>query len=88
MLELPGYVYEPGCSVDIPVALPTKSKIKAIITSADVLHSWAIPGLGIKMDACPGKANQIEFVIDRQGIYRGQCSEFCGVGHGFMPIVI
>jgi heme/copper-type cytochrome/quinol oxidase subunit 2 len=47
-----------------------------------------MPCIGIKIDACPGRVNQISFTIDKAGIYRGQCSEFCGLGHGFMPIVI
>jgi len=58
------------------------------VTSADVLHSWAIPSLGVKLDACPGRLNQTSIFIKRNGIYYGQCSEICGVNHGFRPIGI
>lgn len=74
--------------VDKRVVLPTHTHIRAIITSTDVLHSWAVPSLGIKMDACPGRLNQISTFINRPGVYYGQCSEICGINHGFMPIVI
>jgi heme/copper-type cytochrome/quinol oxidase subunit 2 len=53
-----------------------------------VLHSWAIPALGVKIDACPGRLNTISLKIQREGLYYGQCSELCGVNHGFMPISI
>jgi cytochrome c oxidase subunit 2 len=68
----------------LPVGVP----IKLIITSSDVLHSWAVPSLGIKVDAIPGRLNQFVVEIKRQGVFYGQCSELCGVLHGFMPIVI
>lgn len=74
--------------VDNRVILPTKTHIRFIITAADVLHSWAIPSLGVKMDAVPGRLNQASAFIKRPGIYFGQCSEICGINHGFMPIVI
>jgi len=74
--------------VDNRVVLPIKTHIRALITSADVLHSWAIPSLGVKMDACPGRLNQVSIFIKRKGVFFGQCSELCGVQHGFMPIVI
>jgi len=74
--------------VDQRVVLPSNTHIRALITAADVLHSWAIPSLGVKMDACPGRLNQVSIFIKRQGIFFGQCSELCGVQHGFMPIVI
>lgn len=74
--------------VDNRVILPTKIHIRALVTSTDVLHSWAIPSLGVKMDACPGRLNQVSIFIKRQGTFFGQCSELCGVKHGFMPIVI
>lgn len=60
--------------------------VKAFITSADVLHSWSVPSFGIKMDACPGRLNEINFKLDATGQFFGQCSELCGVGHSFMPI--
>ena len=68
--------------------LPTNIHIRLLVTSIDVLHSWAIPSFGIKIDACPGRLNQINLFIKRFGIFFGQCSEICGVNHGFMPIVI
>lgn len=74
--------------VDNRVLLPLKTHIRLLITSADVLHSWAIPSLGIKVDACPGRLNQSTVYIKRPGLYFGQCSEICGVNHGFMPIAI
>jgi cytochrome c oxidase subunit 2 len=74
--------------VDNKVILPIKTHIRVLITSNDVLHSWAIPSLGIKMDACPGRLNQVSIFIKREGIFFGQCSELCGINHGFMPISI
>jgi len=74
--------------VDNRVILPANTHVRALITSADVLHSWAIPSLGVKMDACPGRLNQVSIFIKRPGVFFGQCSELCGVQHGFMPIAI
>lgn len=74
--------------VDERVLLPERTSIRVLVTSLDVIHSWAIPSLGIKMDACPGRINQVGMYIRRRGIYFGQCSELCGVNHAFMPIVI
>jgi len=74
--------------VDKRLALPIETSIRILISSTDVLHSFAVPSLGIKMDACPGRLNQISLWINRKGIYFGQCSEICGVNHAFMPIVI
>lgn len=73
---------------DIRVLLPIYTNIRLLITSADVLHSWAVPSFGIKVDACPGRLNQASLFIKRPGLFFGQCSEICGVNHGFMPIVI
>lgn len=70
------------------VVLPIKLQVRALVSSADVLHSWAIPSLGVKVDACPGRLNQAGIFIKREGTYYGQCSEICGVNHGFMPIVV
>jgi cytochrome c oxidase subunit 2 len=70
------------------VILPTNIAIQFIITASDVLHSWAIPSLGIKMDAVPGRLNQVLTIVLREGTFYGQCSEICGSGHGFMPICI
>nr|QDB64173.1 cytochrome c oxidase subunit 2 [Ishige okamurae] len=74
--------------VDNRLVLPTHIWIDLLITSADVLHSWAVPSLGIKVDACPGRINRVKLFIKRKGIFYGQCSEICGVNHGFMPIVV
>jgi cytochrome c oxidase subunit 2 len=59
-----------------------------LVTAADVLHSWAIPSFGIKLDACTGRLNQTSVFILREGVFYGQCSEICGVGHANMPIVV
>ena len=75
-------------TVDNHLFLPARRPRRARVTSADVLHSWAIPSLGVKLDACPGRLNQTSLFIKRKGIYYGQCSEICGVNHGFMPIGI
>jgi len=74
--------------VDNRVVLPFKTHIRLLITAADVLHSWAVPSLGIKVDACPGRLNQTSLFLLRDGVFYGQCSEICGVGHGNMPIVV
>lgn len=74
--------------VDNRVVLPVNTHVRVITTAGDVIHSWAIPSLGIKLDAVPGRLNQSSFIIKREGIYYGQCSELCGVNHGFMPIVL
>ena len=67
--------------------LPVKISIRSLITSADVIHSWTIPSLGIKVDALPGRLNQLFIFSKRVGIYTGQCSEICGTNHSFIPIV-
>ncbi len=74
--------------VDNKVYLMTDTTIRLLITSADVLHSWAIPSFGVKVDACPGRLNQVALEVFDEGVYYGQCSELCGVNHGFMPIVV
>jgi cytochrome c oxidase subunit 2 len=73
---------------DSRVVLPTRTDLRILVTSADVLHSWAVPALGIKIDACPGRLNQVSTYLKREGVFFGQCSELCGIHHGFMPIVI
>lgn len=70
------------------VVLPTNTHLRLLITAVDVLHSWTIPSFGVKVDACPGRLNQANLFIKRFGVFFGQCSEICGVNHGFMPIVI
>lgn len=74
--------------VDNRVVVPDKTHIRIIVTSADVLHSWAVPSLGVKCDAVPGRLNQISILVQREGVYYGQCSEICGTNHAFMPIVV
>nr|UNI92139.1 cytochrome c oxidase subunit II [Scleropages formosus]UNI92217.1 cytochrome c oxidase subunit II [Scleropages formosus] len=74
--------------VDHRMVIPTESPIRVLITAEDVLHSWAVPALGIKMDAVPGRLNQTTFMTSRPGIYYGQCSEICGANHSFMPIAV
>ena len=70
--------------VDNRVVVPAKTHLRMIITSADVLHSWAVPSLGVKCDAVPGRLNQTSIFIKREGVYYGQCSELCGTNHSFM----
>lgn len=74
--------------VDNPIYLPIDTHIRVLITSEDVLHCWAMPSFGIKLDACPGRLNQTALFIKREGTYYGQCSEICGINHGFMPICV
>lgn len=71
---------------DNDIYLPTFQSIRVLVTSSDVIHSWAIPALGVKVDACPGRLNQVSLFIERVGYYFGQCSELCGLNHAFMPI--
>jgi cytochrome c oxidase subunit 2 len=70
------------------VVLPTNTHLRLLVTAVDVLHSWTIPSFGVKVDACPGRLNQANLFIKRFGVFYGQCSEICGVNHGFMPIVL
>nr|YP_009971762.1 cytochrome c oxidase subunit II [Cucujus kempi]QNG56472.1 cytochrome c oxidase subunit II [Cucujus kempi] len=74
--------------VDNRVIIPFESNIRMLITSADVIHSWTIPSLGVKIDATPGRLNQVSFSTNRSGLFYGQCSEICGANHSFMPIVL
>nr|UYG48404.1 cytochrome c oxidase subunit 2 [Chrysops sp.] len=74
--------------VDNRVVLPMNSQIRILVTAADVIHSWTIPALGVKVDGTPGRLNQTSFLISRPGLFFGQCSEICGANHSFMPIVI
>nr|AWW91888.1 cytochrome c oxidase subunit II [Hemigrapsus penicillatus]UEK25913.1 cytochrome c oxidase subunit II [Hemigrapsus takanoi] len=74
--------------VDNRTVLPMNTQIRVLITAADVIHSWTVPALGIKADAIPGRLNQSSFLINRPGLFYGQCSEICGANHSFMPIVI
>lgn len=74
--------------VDNRVVVPVDTHIRFIVTGADVIHDFAVPALGLKMDAIPGRLNQTSVLIQREGTYYGQCSEICGIYHGFMPICV
>ena len=74
--------------VDEPLVLPVGSKVRFVLTAADVIHSWWVPQLGVKKDAIPGIVNESWTIINEPGIYRGQCTELCGKDHGFMPVVV
>nr|AWV83200.1 cytochrome oxidase subunit II [Cryptotympana facialis] len=74
--------------VDNRVILPFNTQIRLLISSYDVIHSWTIPSLGVKVDAVPGRLNQTSTLINRSGLSYGQCSEICGANHSFMPIVV
>nr|UFI48570.1 cytochrome c oxidase subunit II [Amalda fuscolingua] len=74
--------------VDHRMVLPTQTDIRILVTSADVIHSWTVPSLGVKVDAVPGRINQLGFFIKYPGVFYGQCSEICGANHSFMPIVV
>jgi cytochrome c oxidase subunit 2 len=75
-------------TVDFTAVLPTDSPLRLLISSADVIHSWTIPSLGVKMDAVPGRLNQVFLTVNRHSIFYGQCSELCGINHSFMPICV
>jgi cytochrome c oxidase subunit 2 len=89
---LPSDDLEPGdlrlLEVDNRVVLPVNTHIRILVTAADVLHCWAVPSLGDKIDATPGRLNQLSMFIKREGISYGQCSEICGINHAFMPIAV
>lgn len=74
--------------VDHRVVLPIGVEIRFLVTSADVIHAWTIPALGVKVDAVPGRLNQLGFTVNRPGVFYGQCSEICGSNHSFIPISI
>nr|AFG29114.1 cytochrome c oxidase subunit II [Renocera pallida] len=74
--------------VDNRIVLPMCSQIRVLVSAADVIHSWTVPALGVKVDGTPGRLNQTNFFMNRSGLYFGQCSEICGANHSFMPIVI
>nr|YP_009159403.1 cytochrome c oxidase subunit II [Centropyge venusta]YP_009159416.1 cytochrome c oxidase subunit II [Centropyge multifasciata]AKQ09013.1 cytochrome c oxidase subunit II [Centropyge venusta]AKQ09026.1 cytochrome c oxidase subunit II [Centropyge multifasciata] len=73
---------------DHRMVVPVESPIRVLVSAEDVLHSWAVPTLGVKMDAVPGRLNQTAFITSRPGVFYGQCSEICGANHSFMPIVV
>jgi cytochrome c oxidase subunit 2 len=74
--------------VDNPVVLPVGKKVRILLTSTDVIHTWWVPQFGVKRDAVPGFLRETWVNIDKPGIYRGQCAELCGKDHGFMPVVV
>jgi cytochrome c oxidase subunit 2 len=74
--------------VDNRLVVPVDCHIRFIVSATDVIHSFSVPSLGIKLDCVPGRLNQVSFLTERTGTFYGQCSEICGVWHGFMPIVV
>lgn len=75
-------------TVDNPVVVPVNTTVRVLLTASDVIHSWSMPAFGIKMDAMPGRVNETWFKATQTGTFRGQCSQLCGIWHGFMPIVV
>lgn len=89
--ELAEFGYEPRhylLATDTQVVVPVGQNVVMQVTGSDVIHSWALPAFGVKQDAVPGRLAQLWFNVDRPGIYFGQCSELCGNGHAYMPIVV
>lgn len=80
----PHYLLE----VDEPLVLPVDKKVRLLITANDVIHAWWVPEFGVKKDAIPGYVNETWVTVEKEGTYRGQCTELCGKDHGFMPIVV
>ena len=74
--------------VDNRLVIPINTFIRLIVTSSDVIHSWAVPSFGVKIDALPGRLNQNSLFVKREGVFFGQCSELCGINHSAMPIVV
>lgn len=89
---IPSSEIKPGqlrlLEVDNPIVVPVNKAIRLLVTSDNVLHSFAVPSFGIKKDAVPGRLNETWFKVSKEGTYYGQCSELCGVKHGFMPIAV
>jgi len=75
-------------ALDHRLVLPVGRPIKLIATGSDVIHSFSVPSLWVKIDAVPGRLNEVTFTIEKPGVYYGQCSELCGARHGFMPIAV
>jgi len=75
-------------STDVPVVVPAGATVRMQVTASDVIHSWAVPAFGVKMDGIPGRLNETWFRVDEPGIFFGQCSEICGLRHAFMPIEV
>ncbi len=74
--------------VDNRIVVPIQLEVRILVTAADVIHSWTIPSIGVKIDAIPGRLNQLGFIANRPGVFYGQCSEICGSNHSFIPIAI
>ena len=74
--------------VDNRLVLPIDFHVRLVVSGGDVIHSFAVPSLGLKLDCVPGRLNQTSILCEREGVFYGQCSEICGVMHGFMPIVL
>jgi cytochrome c oxidase subunit 2 len=81
-------VYPRLLAVDNEIVVPVNTTVRLLVTAGDVLHSWAMPAFGVKMDAVPGRLNETWFNVAEEGIYYGQCSELCGKDHAFMPIAV
>jgi cytochrome c oxidase subunit 2 len=75
-------------AVDNQMVVPVNKVVRVLVTGADVIHSFAVPSFGIKIDAIPGRINETWFKAEREGVYYGQCSELCGRDHAFMPIAV
>ena len=74
--------------VDNRIVIPVDTPVRLLVTAADVIHAWAVPAFWIKMDAVPGRINETGFTVEKTGVYYGQCSELCGIKHGYMPIAV
>jgi len=74
--------------VDNRIVVPINTYIRILVSSTDVIHSWTVPALRVKADAIPGRLNQLTFLVNRPGLFFGQCSEICGANHSFIPIVV
>ncbi len=81
---VPNYLLD----VDRPLVVPQGKKVRVLITAADVIHAWWVPDFGMKKDAIPGYINELWFIAEKPGVFRGQCAELCGRDHGFMPVVV
>ncbi len=75
-------------ATDTRIVVPVNKVVRVLVTASDVLHAWAMPAFGIKIDAVPGRLNETWFRAEKEGVYYGQCSELCGIRHAFMPIVV
>nr|UAT98541.1 cytochrome c oxidase subunit II [Neoalcathous huangshanana] len=94
-LEFESYMKNPEINnmfrlieVDNRMTVPYLTQLRIIVSSSDVIHSWTIPSMGVKMDAVPGRLNQISMFVNKPGLFFGQCSEICGMNHSFMPIAM